>query len=135
MGELAGRVALVTGAGRGIRRATALALVREGAQVVAVARCARELASLNEECGAVPVPAALDDPAGCALAVSDTRESRAVGGAGLARAIAERHTAAVDLPTPSDISTRFKFGPPCAARECRRCRCEWIDSGDCFQVP
>src|SRR6476469_7572254 len=73
MGELTGRVALVTGAGRGIGRATALALRRDGAQVVAVARSADELASLHEECGAVPVPVALDEAAGCAAAVAAAR--------------------------------------------------------------
>jgi NAD(P)-dependent dehydrogenase (short-subunit alcohol dehydrogenase family) len=71
--ELAGRVALVTGAGRGIGRATALALQREGAQVVAVARNAGELATLHDECGAVPVPVALDEAAGCAAAVAAAR--------------------------------------------------------------
>ena len=73
MGELTGRVALVTGAGRGIGRATALVLRREGAQVVAVARSAPELASLHDECGAVPVPVALDEAAGCAAAVAAAR--------------------------------------------------------------
>jgi NAD(P)-dependent dehydrogenase (short-subunit alcohol dehydrogenase family) len=73
MGELAGRVALVTGGGRGIGRATALALARDGARVVAVARTADELESLREECGALPVAAALDEPGGCAAAVAAAR--------------------------------------------------------------
>jgi NAD(P)-dependent dehydrogenase (short-subunit alcohol dehydrogenase family) len=71
--ELEGRVALVTGAGRGIGRATAVALSREGARVVGVSRSAEELASLREECGAVAVPLGLDDPAGCRAAVDAAR--------------------------------------------------------------
>ena len=48
--ELAGRVAIVTGASSGIGRATALALAHEGVDVVAVARRASLLAELVEEC-------------------------------------------------------------------------------------
>ena len=46
-----GEVALVTGAGRGIGRACARALVHAGANVIAVARTASDLQALREECG------------------------------------------------------------------------------------
>ncbi|HEY3266132.1 MAG TPA: SDR family oxidoreductase [Armatimonadota bacterium] len=46
---LIGRVAVVTGAGRGIGRATTLALVNAGATVVAMARTATDLSSLVGE--------------------------------------------------------------------------------------
>ena len=49
MTQLTGRVALVTGAGRGIGRATALALASAGAAVVATARSVDELDSVVEE--------------------------------------------------------------------------------------
>ena len=67
MSELAGRVALITGAAHGQGRATALALAREGAHIAAldVARQlalsrlrlghARALDSLAEECRALGV--------------------------------------------------------------------------------
>jgi len=47
--ELRGASALVTGAGRGIGRAVALGLAREGVQVTAVSRTASELQSLVRE--------------------------------------------------------------------------------------
>ena len=47
--ELRGASALVTGAGRGIGRAVAIALGRQGAAVTLVARTARELESAAEE--------------------------------------------------------------------------------------
>ena len=49
MPKLDGRVALVTGAGRGIGRAIAIALGREGARVVAAARSEDELKELVDE--------------------------------------------------------------------------------------
>lgn len=49
--DIEGRVAIVTGAGRGLGRAAALALHAEGAKVLGVARSTDQLASLAEESG------------------------------------------------------------------------------------
>jgi NAD(P)-dependent dehydrogenase (short-subunit alcohol dehydrogenase family) len=51
--ELSGQVAIVTGAGRGIGRATALALARRGVVVVLVARTRPEIESVAGEAEAV----------------------------------------------------------------------------------
>ncbi len=63
------RVALVTGAGRGIGRVTAELLASRGARVMAVARSENELKSL----GAEYVVADLGTADGCALAVEETQ--------------------------------------------------------------
>jgi 2-deoxy-D-gluconate 3-dehydrogenase len=49
--ELAGRVAIVTGASRGLGRAATVALASEGARVLATARSIDELRDLERECG------------------------------------------------------------------------------------
>jgi NAD(P)-dependent dehydrogenase (short-subunit alcohol dehydrogenase family) len=70
---VSGRVALVTGAGRGIGRATALALAARGERVMAVARTESELASLSAD---IPVEYLVESVAteeGCARIVSETR--------------------------------------------------------------
>ncbi|KAI4878477.1 hypothetical protein NFI96_018336 [Prochilodus magdalenae] len=57
-----GKRALVTGAGKGIGRATALALVRGGAEVVAVTRTKTDLDTLVQECPSIkPVCVDLGD--------------------------------------------------------------------------
>ncbi len=65
-----GRVTLITGAGRGIGRATAELLASRGARVMAVARSENELKSLGMDY----VAADLGTPDGCALAVKETRD-------------------------------------------------------------
>ena len=47
--KLAGKIAIVTGAGRGIGRVTALALAQEGAHLVLAARTVSELEVVAEE--------------------------------------------------------------------------------------
>ena len=90
---LADRIALVTGASRGIGRATALALARAGAHVVAVARTVGGLEELDDEIRAVGgsatlVPLDLRDVPGiarlaAALAERYQRLDVLVGNAGI----------------------------------------------------
>ena len=61
-----GHVALVTGAGRGLGRACALALSRAGARIVAVSRTGAELTGLAEEAPG-PVETWVEDVTGDAL--------------------------------------------------------------------
>jgi NAD(P)-dependent dehydrogenase (short-subunit alcohol dehydrogenase family) len=68
MAGVEGRVALVTGAGRGIGRATAELLAARGARVLGAARTERELAAL----GLPYAVADLGTPEGCAAAVEET---------------------------------------------------------------
>ncbi|MFH1765719.1 MAG: SDR family oxidoreductase [Gemmatimonadota bacterium] len=65
-----GRVALVTGAGRGIGRAVADLLASRGARVMAVSRSESELQTV----GLDYVVADLGTPDGCALAVEETQD-------------------------------------------------------------
>ena len=70
MAGVQGRVALITGAGRGIGRATADLLSSRGAQVMCVARNEQELAAT----GLDYCVADLGTPTGCADAVADAEQ-------------------------------------------------------------
>jgi len=68
MAGVEGRVALITGAGRGIGRASAELLASRGARVMGVARSEDELATLGLEYAVADLGA----PEGCARAVAET---------------------------------------------------------------
>ena len=80
--DLAGKTALVTGAGRGLGRAVALGLALAGARVALVARSAGELgttADRAQELGATAlvIPADVGDPG--QLAAAARRAQRRTG--------------------------------------------------------
>jgi NAD(P)-dependent dehydrogenase (short-subunit alcohol dehydrogenase family) len=68
-----GRVAIVTGAGRGIGRATALALASRGARVLGVSRTEDELASLAEEAPIEVLAESVATEEGCERIVAEAR--------------------------------------------------------------
>jgi NAD(P)-dependent dehydrogenase (short-subunit alcohol dehydrogenase family) len=72
--RLDGQHALVTGAGRGLGRACALALTEMGATVTLVARSGDELEEVAGETGGVPYVADVTDPEAVAAAVRAARE-------------------------------------------------------------
>jgi 3-oxoacyl-[acyl-carrier protein] reductase len=69
-----GRVALVTGAGRGIGRATAIALADAGERVMAVARTQEELESLAREAPVEFLVGTVATQDGCERIIEGTRE-------------------------------------------------------------
>jgi len=68
-----GRVAVVTGAGRGIGRATALALTERGARVLGVSRTESELESLAQEARVEVLAESVATPEGCERIVTEAR--------------------------------------------------------------
>lgn len=72
---LEGLTCLVTGASRGIGRATAVALAERGAQVLAMARSQDALHELNRECGARPLVVDLTDDTSIWAVIDELAES------------------------------------------------------------
>ena len=81
-GQLTGKTALITGAGRGIGRAIAVELARAGADVLLTARSAGELADAVGAVGAVGGPDA-GQARTVAADITDDRQRQRVAGAGL----------------------------------------------------
>jgi NAD(P)-dependent dehydrogenase (short-subunit alcohol dehydrogenase family) len=112
------RVAIVTGAGRGIGRATARLLARSGARVLAVARTESELRSLADEAGVEFVVADLVEPGACDRIVAEARRrlgpieilvnNAAVGSAGESQ-IWELDTAAWHATMATNLHAPFEL--------------------------
>jgi NAD(P)-dependent dehydrogenase (short-subunit alcohol dehydrogenase family) len=114
------RVAIVTGAGRGIGRSTAKLLAQRGARVMVVARTEDELRTLADEQPGIEILAAsLHTPEACAKVIAETRSrlgpiSIVVNNAGVGSADdreiwdqpleAFRYTMAVNLEAPLLLS-------------------------------
>ena len=74
MSELAGRVALVTGGGRGIGANIARELSRAGARVAVAARTGDQVASVAEELGGLALELDVTDQVAVERAVEETEE-------------------------------------------------------------
>jgi NAD(P)-dependent dehydrogenase (short-subunit alcohol dehydrogenase family) len=124
------RTAVVTGASRGIGRAAAIALARQGARVLAVGRSEELLERLERDEGIEAIVASIETPQGCAEVAAEARRragriSILVNNAGRGglhdRAIWEqdregwRATMAVNLDAPFEL-TRLLVGDMLAAR-------------------
>lgn len=78
--SIAGRTAIVTGAGSGMGRATALLFAAEGAQVAVVDRDGASAAAVAEQCGALARAYTLDVADGAAIADTVQRIAADFGG-------------------------------------------------------
>jgi NAD(P)-dependent dehydrogenase (short-subunit alcohol dehydrogenase family) len=72
-GDLDGKVALVTGGGRGIGLAIARALAEDGASVSLVARSEQELQAASMHIGGIYVAVSIETEGGCVRALEETR--------------------------------------------------------------
>ena len=112
------RVAIVTGAGRGIGRATARLLARRGARVLAVARTESELRSLADEASVEFLVADVAEPGACERVVAEARRclgpieilvnNAAVGSAG-EREIWELDTAVWHATMATNLHAPFEL--------------------------
>ena len=115
------RVAIVTGAGRGIGRATAQLLAQRGARVLAVARTEGELRSLAEETGVEFLVADLAERVACERVVAEARRrlgpieilvnNAGVGSAG-ERQIWDLDTAVWDATMRDEPARAVRADPP-----------------------
>jgi NAD(P)-dependent dehydrogenase (short-subunit alcohol dehydrogenase family) len=115
VGPLAGRHAVITGAGRGLGRSAALALARAGAEVSLVARSGAELARLAREVEAGggrawARPADVTDEAALDAAIAGAGDATIlVTAAGVNRAGPTTDYATADLDRLLDVNVRGTF--------------------------
>ncbi|WP_410218983.1 SDR family oxidoreductase [Paracoccus sp. (in: a-proteobacteria)] len=69
--QFEGKSVIITGAGKGIGRATALLLAERGARVVAISRTSSDLHSLEQETGGRSIAADLSNPAAAREAMAE----------------------------------------------------------------
>ncbi|MFS4437407.1 SDR family oxidoreductase [Paracoccaceae bacterium GXU_MW_L88] len=69
--QFSGKSVIITGAGKGIGRATAILMAERGAKVIALSRTQADLDELTEETGCVSIAVDLSDPAGAREAMAE----------------------------------------------------------------